>query len=162
MLSRTLVLPLLVIFPATACAQTAATPTQAPAASSDTELAPLPQETDPALTPSNAPQSNSALDLPIEKIADSSDGCTILDKDFPGLRVHPMYEFFKSMSLNQIAAMSHGRITFEMLARAQADLTASGTMTVQAGTAAATPVAVAPVVTAAAPVATAAPAALVH
>jgi hypothetical protein len=58
--------------------------------------------------------------------------------------------------------MSHGRITFEMLARAQADLAAFGTMTVQAGTTAATPVAAAPVVTAAMPVATAPPAALVH
>ena len=66
--------------------------------------------------------SNSRLDAPIEDIASSADGCAILDKDFPQLRGHPMYGFFKSMSLNQIAAMSDGKITSEMLAQARADL----------------------------------------
>jgi hypothetical protein len=69
-----------------------------------------------------AQSSNSKLDVPIEEIASSANGCAILDKDFPQLRGHPMYGFFKSMSLNQIAAMSHGRITAEMLARARSDL----------------------------------------
>jgi hypothetical protein len=153
MLSRILVLPLLVIFPATVCAQTATTPTEAPAASSDSELAPLPQETDPALASSNPTQSNSALDQPITKIANTMNGCAVLDKNFPGLRAHPMYEFFKAMSLNQVAAMSHGQITAAMLAQAQADLAA---LDMQVRTAATVPVATA------APMATAAPVALVH
>lgn len=68
--------------------------------------------------------SNSALDVPIEEIAASLSGCTILDKDFPGLRTHSMYEFFKAMTLNQIAAMSHGKITPNMLAQARTDLSA--------------------------------------
>ena len=70
-------------------------------------------------------QSASALDLPIEKIADSTNGCAVLDKDFPGLRKHPMYPYFKSMTLNQIAALSHGQITQEMLAKARTDLSTS-------------------------------------
>lgn len=64
----------------------------------------------------------SALDMPIEKIAESTDGCAVLDRDFPGLREHPMYGSFKRMTLNQIAAMSGGKITPEMLARARSDL----------------------------------------
>lgn len=68
--------------------------------------------------------SDSALDNPIEDIADSTRGCAILDKDFPGLRKHAMYGFFKAMSLNQIAAMSHGKITPDMLAQARTDLSA--------------------------------------
>lgn len=68
--------------------------------------------------------SNSVLDVPIEEIAASVSGCAILDKDFPRLRSHPMYGFFKAMSLNQIAAMSRGKITPDMLAQARTDLSA--------------------------------------
>jgi hypothetical protein len=70
------------------------------------------------------PTSSSPLDKPIETIADSTGGCAVLDKDFPGLRAHPMYAFFKSMTLNQIAAMSKGQITPDMLAQANTDLAA--------------------------------------
>ncbi len=66
----------------------------------------------------------SALDVPIAEIAASSGGCAILDKDFPGLRTHAMYDFAKTMTLHEIAALSHGRITPAMLARAQTDLSA--------------------------------------
>jgi hypothetical protein len=68
--------------------------------------------------------SNSTLNIPIEEIAATLGGCAILDKDFPGLRAHAMYQFFKAMTLHQIAAMSHGQITADMLAQAQADLSA--------------------------------------
>ncbi|HWA90570.1 MAG TPA: hypothetical protein VG889_11070 [Rhizomicrobium sp.] len=68
--------------------------------------------------------SASALDMPIEKIAQTSQGCAVLDKDFPGMREHPMYGSFKHMTLNQIAAMSHGEITPEMLVQAKTDLSA--------------------------------------
>jgi hypothetical protein len=68
--------------------------------------------------------SASALDMPIEKIAQSSQGCAVLDKDFPGMRDHPMYGSFKHMTLKQIAAMSHGQITSEMLMQANTDLSA--------------------------------------
>ena len=64
------------------------------------------------------------LDMPIEQIAAAPKGSAVLDRDFPGLRTHPMYAYFKSMSLNQIAAMSHGQITPAMMTKAQADLSA--------------------------------------
>jgi hypothetical protein len=67
---------------------------------------------------------DSTLDEPIERIAGTVDGCAVLDKDFPGLRAHPMYGFFKRMSLHQIAAMSRGKITPDMLTQAQTDLSA--------------------------------------
>jgi len=66
----------------------------------------------------------SALDMPIEQIAESTGGCAVLDRDFPGLREHPMFGSFKRMTLNQIAAMSGGKITPEMLAQAKSDLSA--------------------------------------
>ncbi len=66
--------------------------------------------------------SNSTLDVPIEDIAASPNGCAVLDKDFPGLRKHAMYGFFKSMSLHQIAALSKGRLTPDMMAQARTDL----------------------------------------
>jgi hypothetical protein len=67
---------------------------------------------------------NSTLDAPIMDIAASLSGRAILDKDFPGLRAHAMYGFFKAMTLNQIAAMSHGEITAVMLVQARTDLSA--------------------------------------
>jgi hypothetical protein len=81
------------------------------------------------------------LDMPIEKIADMPNGCAVLDKDFPGLRQHPMYSSFKRMSLNQIAAMSKGQITPAMLTQAETDLS---TLNVAAAPATATPVAATP------------------
>ena len=161
MLSRTLVLPLLIAFPVTVLAQTVTTPAETPAANSDTELAPLPPLDDSSSTPSGPVDSNSALDQPIRKIADTTDGCTVLDRDFPGLRAHPMYAFFKSMTLNQIAAMSHGRITQEMLRQAQTDLAA---LNMQTAATAAVPIAsvvAAPAAVVAAP-ATTAPTPSVH
>jgi hypothetical protein len=67
-------------------------------------------------------QAKSALDVPIEAIAASVSGCAVLDKDFPGMRSHAMYGFFKSMSLHQVAALSKGKMTPAMLAQARADL----------------------------------------
>ena len=80
-----------------------------------TQVASLKQDAAPA-------PSTSALDVPIEDIAASLSGRAILDKDFPGLRTHAMYGFAKVMTLNQIAAMSHGKITPDMLAQARTDL----------------------------------------
>ena len=87
------------------------------AAQPATEVASLKQVAAPA-------PSNSTLDLPIEEIAASLSGRAILDKDFPGLCTHSMYGFFKVMTINQIAAMSHGKITPDMLAQARTDLSA--------------------------------------
>jgi hypothetical protein len=90
----------------------AATPTQATAP----KQAAMPKQ---SAAPAAA---NSMLDLPVEKIAATPSGRAILDKDFPGLCTHPMYSSFESMSLNQLAAMSSGKMTPVMLAKAQKDL----------------------------------------
>jgi hypothetical protein len=94
-----------------------ATTSAATAPSDPLALDGVPPQTAPAPT-------ESALDEPIEQIAGTANGCAVLDKDFPGLRAHPMYGFFKRMSLHQIAAMSRGKITSDMLTQAQTDLSA--------------------------------------
>lgn len=98
MLPRILVLSLLAIVPLAGCAT-----------DSDKTVAPRQIAT-------------SYLDLPIEQIAAAPNGCAILDKDFPGMRQHAMYDYFKAMSLNQVAAMSKGQITPAMMAQAKIDL----------------------------------------
>ena len=122
-------------------------------------LLPAAQASDVATT--SLQDTSSPLDMPIEKIADSPGGCTILDKDFPGLRAHSMYPYFKVMTLNQIAAMSKGQITPDMLAQARTDLTALETVPAAGAAAAAptdiadTPASVSPVaMTTAAPIKT--------
>lgn len=90
-----------------------------------------------------APPTQETLDTPIETIAALPNGCAMLDKDFPGLREHPMFSSFKHMSLNQIAAMSKGQITPAMLAQAQTDLSALS--------AAVTPIAATPIAATTAP-----------
>jgi len=68
---------------------------------------------------------NSMLDIPIAKIVDMDGGSAVLDKDIPGLRTHPMFPFFKNMTLREIAAMSKGKITPDMLQQTQTDLAAA-------------------------------------
>jgi hypothetical protein len=104
------------------------------------DLTPPADDLAPTAPQQTSAQPSSVLDLPIEKIAGLSGGCAILDKDFPGLRAHPMFPFFKAMTLNQIAAMSKGQITPDMLAQAKADLAAIDSTTT--ATAAAAPPAV--------------------
>lgn len=66
------------------------------------------------------------LDTPIETIAADPAGRAVLDKDLPTLRPHPAYEDFKGMSLTQVAPMSQGALTDELLAKTGADLKALG------------------------------------
>ncbi|HWA03361.1 MAG TPA: hypothetical protein VG819_07515 [Rhizomicrobium sp.] len=103
----------------------AACPACAQSESAATAITPFAESaTDGGVVVAPSPPANAAsnLDLPIEQIAGSTGGCDILDKDFPGLREHPMYDFFKSMTLKQVAALSRGKITADMLAQAQSDL----------------------------------------
>ncbi len=108
-----------ILIPVSVQAQSLASIPQPPVAS---------ESSDPLALDGVAPQTaevtnQTGLDEPIAQIAGTAHGCAILDKDFPGLRDHPMYSFFKNMSLHQIAAMSSGRITTDMLSQAQTDLT---------------------------------------
>ncbi len=108
------------LIPASVQAQSLTSVPQPPVATASTD--PLALD---GIAPQTAPAAyGSRLDEPIAQIAGTANGCAILDKDFPGLRAHPMYGFFKNMSLHQIAAMSRGRITTDMLSQAQTDLSA--------------------------------------
>lgn len=65
------------------------------------------------------------LDTPIETIEADAKGKEVLTADL-GMDVaqHPMYERFKSMSLNQVAPMSNGKISDDMLKKVATDLAA--------------------------------------
>ena len=63
-----------------------------------------------------------SLDTPIEQIVADPKAKEVLDADLPGLTTHQAYDMFKSMSLNQVAPMSQGKMSAEALAKVQADL----------------------------------------
>jgi hypothetical protein len=65
------------------------------------------------------------LDTPIETIEADAKGKEVLTADLGGdVSQHPMYESFKSMSLNQVAPMSNGKITDDVLKKVATDLAA--------------------------------------
>lgn len=65
------------------------------------------------------------LDTPIETIEADAKGKEVLTADLGGdVSQHPMYDSFKSMSLNQVAPMSNGKITDDVLKKVATDLAA--------------------------------------
>jgi hypothetical protein len=65
------------------------------------------------------------LDTPIETIVADPKGKEVLTADMGGdLTQHPAYEQFKAMSLNQVAPLSGGKITDEVLKKVATDLAA--------------------------------------
>jgi hypothetical protein len=80
-------------------------------------------QTAPATAPAAAAGALT-LDTPIETIVANPAGKAILDKDLPGLTTHPAYDQFKGMSLKEVAPMSQGAVTDEMLTKVGADLAA--------------------------------------
>lgn len=82
----------------------------------------LAQTAAPAAAPAAAAKFN--LDTPIEQIVADPKGKAVIDADLPGTTTHAMYDMFKSMSLNQVAPMSQGKITPELLTKVAADLAA--------------------------------------
>lgn len=93
-------------------AQTAPAPAPAPA-------------TAPAPAAAPAAAGKFTLDTPIETIVADPKGKDVLAADL-GMDVtqHPAYESFKSMSLNQVAPMSGGKITDDVLKKVATDLAA--------------------------------------
>ena len=99
-------------------------------------LALLAGQTAPAPTaaPAPAPSASAAapaaagkftLDTPIETIEADAKAKEVLTADL-GMDVaqHPAYDSFKSMSLNQVAPMSGGKITDDVLKKIATDLAA--------------------------------------
>jgi hypothetical protein len=65
------------------------------------------------------------LDTPLEAIEADPKAKEVITADLGGdVSLHPMYESFKSMSLNQLAPMSQGKITDDMLKKVATDLAA--------------------------------------
>ncbi|RDE06940.1 hypothetical protein [Sphingomonas aracearum] len=103
-----------------AFAQTAApAPSPAPASAAPTAAS------TPAPTSASSAAAKVSLDTPIEAIVADPKAKAVLDKDFGGdLTQHPMYDSFKGMSLNQVAPMSGGKVTPELLRKLDADFKA--------------------------------------
>ena len=93
--------------------QTAPAPTAAPAPA-------------PAAPAAAAPAGGKfSLDTPIETIEADAKGKEVLTADLGGdVSQHPAYDSFKSMSLNQVAPMSGGKITDDVLKKIATDLAA--------------------------------------
>lgn len=72
-------------------------------------------QTAPAQT---APASKFNLDTPVETIAADEKGKVALESAVPGITAHPMWDSFKSMSLNQLQPMSNGQLTDDMMKKA--------------------------------------------
>ena len=86
------------------------------------------QDTAPtAPAPMAAAKAPFNLDTPIAVIAADPRGKAILDKDLPGLTVHPMFESFKNDSLKQFQPKTGGAISDDTLAMAAKDLAALDT-----------------------------------
>jgi hypothetical protein len=92
--------------------QTAPAPTAAPAPAAPAAAAP-------------AAAGKFTLDTPIETIEADAKAKEVLTADL-GMDVaqHPAYDSFKSMSLNQVAPMSGGKITDDVLKKIATDLAA--------------------------------------
>jgi hypothetical protein len=75
-----------------------------------------------APAPATTPAAKFTLDSPIETIIADPAGKAVIDKDLPGTTTHPMYDQFKTMSLNQVAPMAADKMTPVLMAKVQADL----------------------------------------
>ncbi|MBR7619711.1 hypothetical protein JKL49_09955 [Phenylobacterium sp. 20VBR1] len=69
-----------------------------------------------------APAALSVESTPIEALVANPAAKAVLDKDVPGLTTHEAYDQFKAMTLSQVAPMSQGALTDDMLKTVQADL----------------------------------------
>lgn len=74
--------------------------------------------------PAPAAPAKFTLDTPIETIAADPAGKAALDAAVPGLTTHAMYDQFKGMSLTQLAPMSGGKLSDEVLAKVKTALAA--------------------------------------
>jgi hypothetical protein len=83
-------------------------------------LAQTPAPAAPAAAP--AAGALSVETTPIETLVANPAAKAVLDKDLPGLTTHEAYDQFKGMTLSQVAPMSQGAITDDLLKTVQADL----------------------------------------
>lgn len=65
-----------------------------------------------------------SLDMTIEALMADPKAKAVIDADVPGMSTHPMYDSFKGMTLGQLAPMSQGKITDDLLKKVAAGLAA--------------------------------------
>jgi hypothetical protein len=88
-------------------------------------VTPAPAPVAPAAAAAPAAAGTFTLDTPIEAIEADAKGKEVLTANLGGdISQHPAYDSFKSMSLNQVAPMSGGKITDEVLKKVATDLAA--------------------------------------
>ena len=76
----------------------------------------------PALA--QAPAALSTETTPIETLVANPAAKAELEKNIPGITTHEAYDQFKAMTLTQVAPMSQGALTDEIIKKVQADLDA--------------------------------------
>lgn len=64
------------------------------------------------------------IESSIEALENDAATKAVLEKHLPGLAEHPAYSQFKGMTLRQVAPLSGGKITDEIIAAIDADLKA--------------------------------------
>jgi len=88
-----------------------------------TDIVPFPEDTAAARKSEGSAEQNSyTLETPLELIAADPAAAAVIDKDIPGLLKDPHYAMIEGMGLRDIAALSRGELTPEMLAQTEADL----------------------------------------
>lgn len=78
----------------------------------------------PTTEPAAKATAKFTLDTPIETLMADPAAKAVVTTNLPDLPSHPMYDSFKGMSLNQLAPMSGGKLTGELLAKVGAQLAA--------------------------------------
>lgn len=94
-----------------------------PGASAQTTAA-APADAPAAAAPAPTTGAKFTLDTPIQEIVADERGKAVMDKNFPGMTALAEYEMFKALSLHQVQPYSNGKLTDEILAKAEADLAA--------------------------------------
>jgi hypothetical protein len=72
-----------------------------------------------------APTGKLTVDSPIEALMANAATRKVMDKHLPKLAENGHYEMFKDSSLREIAPMSQGKLTDEVLAKINAELAAA-------------------------------------
>jgi hypothetical protein len=81
---------------------------------------------EPAPTPAAAPATRYSLDTPIAELLANFRSKAVLDRDMPGLSTDKNLDKFEGKSLNQLAPLSGGRLSPELLEKVGKHLAAIG------------------------------------
>jgi len=87
--------------------------------------APVAAQTAPAPAAAPTPAAEFNLDTPLETLVADAAAKAVLDKDMGSdITKHPLYDNFKTLSLNSVAPLSGGAMSDDLLKKIGADLAA--------------------------------------